>query len=253
MNLYDLKPDEKTILEYILVSNCPTVKDILKALYSSDEKKKWHLYRKLKKLETRGFIKATFLEELKGASSEKYFTLRAKGAHVLGLEKVPPGHYNTTVTKEYQVFRLLKVNLSFLAKEKRWTLLTENKICRKAVASFFKIQAERRGDPIAPTYVYLDAVPQKITPDMILATGREIFIVIISHPSAKGEAFRKKLEKYQGIISNIRFICLNPTEEQTTLYLQIIRHLDKEQERRIAQQFLILSYSQLDSLPSFLR
>lgn len=252
MSLYNLQQEDRAILQSILDNHSPTAEDILKIVYLSDESKKWRLYRKLKRLRDEHFIEAKRLEELKGASSPQYFVLRAKGARVLGLEHVPPSHYRY-VRKDFHIFRQIKLHLDTLAQKHRWKLLKENQECRTALAQYFRSIAMQRGNTPAPDYIYLDSVPQKITPDMVLVTARETIIVIVSYPSARSEAFRKKLEKYSAIIYNLRFIVINPFEEQTRLFQDVLVREENEAGRRYRQQFLILTANQTDNIISWLR
>lgn len=252
MSLYNLDPEGKSILECILRYHNPTAKDILVALYQGNESKKWHLYRLLQRLQTENFIQSHRLEEMKGAASPNLFTLKAKGARALGLEKVPPSHYRH-VRKDFYVYRQIRINLLMLAEKHNWKIFENEKECRSILAQFLKYLAQKHGKALAPDYVYLDSVPEKITPDFVLTTNHEAVIVIITYPSAGADAFRKKLEKYKHVIYDVRFLCLNPFEEQTSTCKRILMQYDNEHQTNYASRFFVLSSNQLQSIPSWIQ
>lgn len=251
MNLYDLHPEEKNILKCILHYRNPTAKDILTVLYQSDDLKKWHLYRKLQRLQESKFIQSHRLEDVRGASSPNYFTLRAKGARALGLDKVPPSHYRH-IRKDFYLYRQVRINLLMLAEKYQWKVFEDEADCRGILAQFLKYAAQKQHKTVAPDYVYVDSVPVKVTPELVLVTSQEAFVVIIAYPSAGADAFRKKIEKYKQIVYDVRFLCLNSFDEQAKIFKKVLVQQDNEQQSNFTSRFLVLSSNQLEIIHSWI-
>lgn len=236
-----LQPQDTAILSCIAHARGITTADIFEKIYQNDEAQKWQMYRRIKFLETFGYIDAKLLYPEKGNSSPKYYILRAKGAKAIGLEKVPPNQYRY-LNRDFYRFKQIRIEIEKIAAERKWMLVTDERHKRRHIAESFKRYAYQQGFAVAPEHIYLQSVPLEIAPELVLETHKEVFILILCHPFAGEDAFRKKVEKYSMLVTDIRCICLFSRREQVSQFEHVI------QGKPYESSFLLFSFDQLEDI-----
>ena len=240
-----LQPTDEAILQCIAQGRGITTEDIFTSVYNNSQTQKWQMYRRIKFLENFGYIASKLLYPEKGNSSPKYYILRAKGAYAVGLEKVPPNQYRY-LNRDFYRFKQTKIKLEAMAHTMHWILATDERSKRRHIAESFKRHAYLQGYPVAPEHIYMQTVPLEVAPELVLETHQEVFILIICHPFAGEDAFRKKIDKYFMLLTDIRFICICPRQEQVKQFEHIIKGKSYE------NNFILVSFDRLEDMKQLL-
>jgi DNA-binding PadR family transcriptional regulator len=220
---YGLNEKEKRILT-LLKDNGPMDAG---SIHMLTQVKKWQVYAALSKLEERGFASSFPLERMKGATSVKLYRLSAKGARSVGLDEVPKSHYRF-LRADFYAHRMIQAYIKSLAH-----VFDDNESARDALASFLS----RKGGNTTPDYLFLEALPEKVSPDLVIKTKRGVLVVIIPYPTAGRDAFNERLEKWKGVIYDLSFLFICPLEKQKEQFFSVL------EGRPYRKNFTVLSIS----------
>lgn len=233
-----LTDDELVVLALIHQLKHPTAGDVRRHLPVA--RPMYDLYRKLKKLEQLELVDKTPLYPEQGARSPRYYHVRLAGARALGLDGVGSDHYrrpSPTVHHAGQVRR----ELMLIAGQRCWRLLAEETEAKQCLASVLVEAARATYGEAFPGYSLLPA-DLKIHPDLVLDTGQRVVLVIIGHPHASAIFWRKRVERYQGVLGVVAAVCFVLSEQQRQDAEQAV------QTSLYAKRFLVLQADQVEEL-----
>ncbi len=235
---------DDAILQYILERKGVTAKTILKEIFKDEVSKQRYLYRKLETLLDLGFLKTSWLYPEKGASSPKLYFITPSGAHSIG-EKMPRDHAKFQ-RREFRKVDRIKGYLILLAQTNNWYIIEPNEDARAILAGELKKAAVKKYRQAEPDYFYLGLIPHKVAPDMVLYTGEEAYIVIISHPHAGRGACKERIKRYESIIYSFKFLCFPLSENQKTQWLDMLREYDYYHSTQYQSRFSIQDPNTID-------
>lgn len=201
---------------------------------------------------------------------QRYYTLRTRGARLLGLTKLPGANWRS-VDYQFHLASHLGVQIDLMAKRKGWMIAHSDEDGAQMIAGFLaEIAASERGDAFEP-HLFASLIPDTLLPDRVISTKREVLIAIIAHPHSEGAFWSRRLRRYRGIIHELRFVFVALTPQQrldwyhalvrnesltlTRLELPIPKQSDCETSAKppvAIGNFLMLLPGHLASLPTFL-
>lgn len=247
-------PAERVILQYIADHPYSIADDIVEDLFDGEEKKMWSVYKYLEKLKARKLVNSRPVDTSLGGSSPQYLYLLINGSRALGIEHKPVSKRDFSV----ETFKRSSIIISLLeiCRVNGWELYQDNDESRYALASYIKYYDRRQESHILSNQAYLDFLPKKIFPDMVLAKQGEYVIVIISDIKHGIAEFNKRIVKYKEVLPKVRVIAINLNESQRKAWLTILRNKQPQYYNfpivQSCKGFLILTYDELTEIETYL-
>lgn len=194
-----LSNDHITILRFVYENKHVTVADIQRLLPLEVSRR--GIERRTKYLVERGYLDtATFADLRRLGRSPRYFHVLLKGARTIGKDSVGNQHYRIERPEFYR-HRMVLVELRSIATGvPEWEVVTDEKACQRTLQSFLERLTKATGTPGQTSVVY-HYLPAKIAPDAVLRVGSEALVVVIGHPHAGKEFWRRRLAKYEKLLT----------------------------------------------------
>jgi len=247
-------PTERLILQYIADHPYSIADDIVEDLFDGEEKKKWSVYKHLGKLKERKLINSRPVDTSLGGSSPQYLYLLTNGSRALGIEHKPVSKRNFSV-ETFKKASVIK-SLSEVCRVNGWELYRENEDCQYALVSYLTFYDRKQGSNVLSDQAYLDFIPKKVAPDMVLAKQGEYVIVIISDIKHGIAEFNNRIVKYKEVLPKVRVITVNLSESQRIAWLTILRNKQPQYYNfpivQSSKGFLILTYDELTEIETYL-
>jgi hypothetical protein len=247
-------PIERKILEYIADHPYSIADDIVEDIFNGEEKKRWSVYKYLRNLKDRKLINSRRIDTSLGGSSPYYLYLLTNGSRALCIDHKPVSKRDFSI-ETFKRTSIIK-NMLDICHANGWTLYQDNDDCRYALVSYLKYYDENLGIFVLSDQAYLDSLPKKMTPDMVLAKPGEYVIVILSDIRAGIAQFNNRLIKYKEVLPKVRIISINLNEGQRKAWLTILQNQQPQYYNfslvQSAKGFLILTYDELDEAETFL-
>lgn len=202
--------EELALLSMIHQLKRPTAADLRRQV--CPQRPMYDLYRRLERLERAGLVSKTLLYPERGARSPRYYHLRLAGARALGLATVGSDHYRQPGPEVYHAGQLRR-ELALMAQRQGWRLLTEEAEAKRFLASVLVSAAQATYGEQFPAHTLLPAT-FKVHPDVLLDTGTRVVVVIIGHPHASADFWRKRLARYQPILGAVVAACFALSPQQ---------------------------------------
>lgn len=226
------------IVRYILEHPGVTASDILMDAFDGRREQQSMLYRRLEALHKAGHLSRTALYPERGAASPHQYFVKAMGAHALG-ERMPRDHAKPR-RRDFRLRPGIIQRLRSLADQKGWYLIEENADMRAILAGELKKAALSQFGQVEPDYIYQGMVPRKVEPDLLLYTGHEAHLIIISHPHAGRFAFKARLRRYAPLLPFVRLVCYALTPDQQTQWERAIKDYDTYHHAAIAERIHVV-------------
>ncbi len=171
-----------------------------------------HVYRKLARLEEAGYVSSELLMPERGHGSPRVYRLLLKGARALGIASLSSAQYRKQTREVYQA-QHVRQELAIWAARQRWLLLTNDEECLRTIRDLLiKVGYARYGE-LFPTHTLIP-LSFKVRPDLLLATGRVLVLVIIGHPQASAAFWKRRLERYEPVLHAMYVACFALNEPQ---------------------------------------
>lgn len=246
------------ILAFLKDHHHATVGDIAgHVLSDTSPKAMLALRRELTALYQKKYVGRQRLTAHLGASSPYVYSLRARGARMVGLQKVPSQFYRIQKGIWHE-FEEAKLKLEHMAESRNWTIFEGDEVCR-AVLLYYSLYLDslRRGTRMEeeveranPHYAF--SLPAKIRPDLILATDYDLIVVIIAHPRSYGKFLKKRLADYENIIGMAKIVVITFTHEQMK-NCQRVFDSRSDAYQKYHERVLIIGTDNIDELPEIIR
>lgn len=249
-----LTPTERKLLEYIAHHLYSIADDIVEDIYQGEEKKRSNVDKYLGKLKAKNLIRSRPIDTSLGNISPQYLYLLVNGSRALGIEHKPISKRDFSIEtfKRNSIICILKE----ICEANGWLLYQDNNDCRYALVDYLKYFDKEVGNYILGDQAYLDLLPNKVFPDMVLAKPGEYVIVILSDIKAGIAEFNKRITKYKEVLSKVRMITINMNEAQRSEWLTILRNQQPQYYNyslvQSAKGFFILTYDELEEIKPYL-